>query len=94
MQKYEVIVIISSDQEETVLAALIEKIKGWITDGGGQIDSVDNWGKRRMAYMIRKQREGIYVLFKVQMPPTHSANLERNLRLQEAIMRFMITCAE
>ena len=94
MQKYEVVVIISPDQEETALNALIEKIKGWITDDGGQIDSVDNWGKRRLAYLIRKQREGIYVLFKTQMPTTLTAVLERNLRLQEAVMRFLITCAE
>ncbi len=94
MQKYEVVVIISPDQEETALNALIEKIKGWFTEGGGQIDSVDNWGKRRLAYLIRKQREGIYILFKVQMPTTLSAVLERNLRLQEAVMRFLITCAE
>jgi small subunit ribosomal protein S6 len=91
MQKYELVVIISPDQEETALNALIDKIKGWITDGGGQIDSVDNWGKRRLAYLIRKQREGVYVIFKVQMPAAQTAVLEHNLRLQEVIMRFLIT---
>ncbi len=94
MHKYEVVVIISSDQEETALNALIDKIKSWITDGGGQIDGVDVWGKRRMAYLIRKHREGFYVLFKVQMPAAQTAILERNLRLQESIIRFLITVAE
>jgi len=91
MRNYEVVVIAQPDLDEAALAGLVEKIKGWITDGGGTIDNVDQWGKRRLAYSIRKQREGQYVLFFVQMPPTFSAELERNLRLVEQVMRFMIS---
>lgn len=90
MRNYEVVIIVSSTMEETALNSIVEKIKGWITDSGGTITGVDNWGKRRMAYAIRKQRDGQYVLFKVQMNPNFSAELERNIRLMEPVMRFMI----
>jgi small subunit ribosomal protein S6 len=69
---------------------LIEKVKGWITDSGGQVSKVDVWGKRRLAYSLRKQKEGLYVLIQAQMAPTSCAVLERNLRLQEPIMRYLL----
>lgn len=94
MRNYEVVIIVGSTLEETAVNEIIEKIKGWITNAGGTITAVENWGKRRMAYAIRKQRDGQYVLFKVQMEPGFSAELERNIRLLEAIMRFMIINTE
>lgn len=94
MRNYEVVIIVSSTMEETALNSIIEKIKGWITDSGGTITGIENWGKRRMAYAIRKQRDGQYVLFRVQMNPSFSADLERNIRLMEPVMRFMIINTE
>lgn len=94
MRNYEVVVIAQPDLDEAALTSLIDKIKGWITDSGGTIDKVDQWGKRRMAYAIRKQREGQYTLFFVQMKPGFAAELERNLRLVESVLRFMITAVE
>jgi len=69
---------------------ITEKIKGWITDSGGTITSVDNWGKRRLAYGIKKHRDGQYVLIKAQMNPAFCPELERNIRLLETVIRFMI----
>ena len=94
MRNYEVVIIVSSTMEETTLNGIIDKIKGWVTDSGGTVTGVDNWGKRRMAYAIRKQRDGQYVLFKIQINPNFSAELERNIRLMEPIMRFMIIKTE
>jgi small subunit ribosomal protein S6 len=91
MRDYEVVVIAHPDLDEANFKALIEKVSGWITESGGSVVNTDVWGKQRMAYPILKQREGQYVLLHVQMAPTFCTTLERNIRLTESIMRFMIT---
>ena len=73
---------------------VVERVKGWITEAGGTIDKVDDWGKRKLAYLIRKQNEGQYFLFNTHMSPANVADLERNLRFVEPIMRFLITVVE
>lgn len=94
MRTYEVILIVQPDLDEVALNGVIEKTKSWITDAGGSIDKVDQWGKRRLAFAIRKQREGQYVLIQAQMAPTYTAELERNLRFLEPVMRFLIANKE
>jgi small subunit ribosomal protein S6 len=91
MRDYELIYIVHPDLDETAFTELVEKVKGWITDAGGVIVKEDLWGKRKMAYEIRKQREGQYVFLRVQMDPTFGVQLERNLRLTESVMRFLLT---
>lgn len=94
MRTYEIVVIAHPDLDEAAFEALIEKVQGWITDVDGSIEKIDRWGRRRMAYAIRKQREGQYVLLKAQMPSPFIAELERNLQLQEPVMRYMVTIIE
>lgn len=94
MRDYELVFIIHPDLEESAFKETVEKIQGWITEAGGSISKVDIWGKRKMAYEMRKQKEGQYVLIKTQMPATFSATLERNLRFLEPVMRFLITSDE
>ncbi len=91
MRSYEVVFIVNPDLDETALNGLIERVKGWITTVGGTIAKVDLWGKRRMAYTIRKQREGQYVLVQADFEPSFTAELERNLRFLEPVLRFLIT---
>jgi len=55
------------------------------------VDKIDMWGKRRMSYSIRKQREANYVLFNLTLPPTSASGLEQNLRYTETLMRHMLT---
>jgi small subunit ribosomal protein S6 len=90
MRNYEVGVIVHPETNQEVLNEMIEKIKGWIVEAGGSVDKVDLWGKRRMAYAIRRQHDGLYAFLNTQMPTTVAAILERNLRLTESIMRFAI----
>jgi len=90
MNNYEVIVIVHPDLDETATTGVVDKVKGWITDAGGSIEKVDLWGRRRMAYTIRKQREGQYVLVHAQMKPSYAAELDRSLRFLEPVMRFSI----
>ena len=91
MREYELVFIVHPDLDDTALKDVIEKVSGWITEAGGSVLKVDLWGKRRMAYSIRKQKEGQYVVLKTQMEPAFGATLERNLRFLEPIMRFLIT---
>jgi len=91
MRSYEIVFIAHPDLDEKALEETTEKVKGWIAAAGGEITKVDPWGKRRMAYAIRKRREGYYVLIEANMPPTAVAELERNMRLHEPIMRYLVT---
>lgn len=90
MRNYEVVLIIHPDLDETALTGILDRVQGWIKDSGGSVDKLDQWGKRRMAYSIRKQREGQYVFMETQMAPSFTAELERNMRLLEPIMRYSI----
>ncbi len=94
MRDYELIFIVHPELDETALNELVEKVKGWITEAGGVIAKVDFWGRRKLAYSIRKQREGQYVMVKMQIAPTFGATLERNLRFLEPVMRFLISSVE
>jgi small subunit ribosomal protein S6 len=91
MREYELVFIVHPDLDETATTEVVDRVKDWITEAGGTIDQVEPWGKRKLAYPIKKQIEGQYFLFKTQMPPTFVANLERNLRFVEPVMRFLIT---
>ncbi len=91
MRKYELVCLIQPDLDEAAVTGLVDRVKGWVTDSGGSIDKVDMWGKRRLAYSIRKQRESTYVLFNLTMLPTMTSGLEQNLRYTETIMRHMLT---
>lgn len=90
MRDYELVFIVHPDLDETAVNGVIDRVKGWIGEAGGSVENVDLWGKRRLAYALRKQREGIYVFFKAQMPPTYTIELERNLRFLEPVMRFLL----
>jgi small subunit ribosomal protein S6 len=94
MRDYEVVFILQADLDEATTTGLIEKVTSWIKDAGGAVEKVEDWGKRRMAYVIRKQREGHYVLVKAQMAPAYVGELERNLQFQEPVLRFLITANE
>jgi small subunit ribosomal protein S6 len=83
MRPYEVAIIIHPDLDETAFKAMLDRIQEWITNDGGSIKKVDLWGKKKLAYEIRKQTEGQYVF-----------ELEHNLGLQESVMRYMITSIE
>ena len=91
MRSYELMFIVHPDVDESAFNELVDKVKGWITDSGGQVDNVDIWGKRRLAYPIQKQTEGQYVLLNTQLEPTNCSELEHNLGLQEPVMRFLLT---
>jgi len=94
MRTYEVVLIVNPDLDEEALNGVVDRVKNWMTESGGTITKVDMWGKRRMAYIIHKQREANYVLIVAELDPTSTAELERNLRFLEPVMRYMLTVNE
>lgn len=94
MRNYEIAYIADPDLDEAALTALDEKVKGWIEGAGGSVVKVDRWGKRRLAYTIKKRHDGHYVFVQAALPSAAITPLERNLRLAEPVLRFMITLQE
>jgi len=90
LRKYEVMYIIKPDLEEEKYAAIIEKYNALIQNNGGEVLKVEPWGKRRLAYEINKIREGYYVLLHMACENDFPAELERNFKIAEEIMRFLV----
>ncbi|MBR0388257.1 MAG: 30S ribosomal protein S6 [Clostridia bacterium] len=91
MNRYEMIYIIDTGLEETARKELIEKVSALITANGGEIEKVDEtWGKRRLAYAIDYKTEGWYVLVNFQASPELPRELERNLQINENILRYLV----
>lgn len=90
MRNYEVMFIAQAELDDASLAALVDRAKGWVTATGGQVTQVDLWGRRRLAYPIRKQKEGQYILMQTQMSANATREVERNMRLTEQVVRFQI----
>ena len=89
MQKYESMIVISTKQEEDVIKGLVERFKSLIEENGTLV-SVDEWGKKRLAYMINKETEGYYVLYTFEAKPEFPAELSRRLKITEGLLRSMI----
>ena len=94
MRQYEVAYIVHPDQDETAFKETVERVKGLIETGGGKVTKSEVVGKKKLAYEIRKQREGQYVFLQAEMPPSYCGELERTLNLLEPVIRFMIIQVE
>ena len=90
-RNYEIAVIFHPDLDDDGLAAQVERVEGLVAADDGSIVSTNRWGKRRLAYEIRKKREGFYYFWYVALPASAPQEIERNLRLNEEVMRFMLT---
>ena len=91
MRQYEVAYIAHPDLDQEALTALEEKVKSWIETAGGEVLEIDRWGKKRLAYAIEKRSDGFYFFVKANMPPQAGMSIERELGLNEQILRSMIT---
>jgi small subunit ribosomal protein S6 len=90
MRHYELVVIIYPDAEEEELTAIVDKISQVITTNGGQVLETEVRGRRRLAYPIRKFREGYYVVMQVQLEKKGIGELERSLKLTEEVIRHLL----
>jgi len=94
MRDYELVFIVHPDIDDNAMIEIIDRVKGWITESGGTVVKEDRWGKRRLAYQIRKQRDGQYMFMQLQLSPSAAGDLNRNMRFLEPVMRFLITVVE
>ena len=94
MRPYELMVIIDPDVDERTVESSLQKFLNVITNDGGTIEKVDIWGRRRLAYEIQKKAEGIYAVVNFTATPATAQELDRQLSLNETILRTKITRPE
>ncbi len=92
--QYELMVILDPEIDERTVAPSLDKFLNVIRNDGGTIDSVDIWGRRRLAYEINKKTEGIYAVVNFTSTPAATVELDRQLSLSEAVMRTKVLRAE
>ena len=94
MIKYETIFILHPSLDEEAVKANIEKFKGVIENGGGTIENVDFWGKRKLAYEIAKVNDGFYTLINFEANPELPKELDRVFRITDGVIRHIIVKQE
>ena len=90
MRQYEMMIILDPSLEENTVQPSLEQFLTVVTAGGGSVDKVDVWGRRRLAYEIDKRSEGIYAVIDMQAMPDSVAELDRQLGLNEAVLRTKV----
>ena len=91
--KYEVLYIIDATLGEEETAALVNKFKAMV-EAEGTLSNIDEWGKRRLAYLINDMAEGYYVLMNIECKPEFPAELERVMKITDGILRCLVTAVE
>ena len=94
MRKYETIFILHPSLDEEAVKANIEKFKGVIENGGGTIENVDFWGKRKLAYEIAKVNEGFYTLINFEANTVLPKGLDRVFRITDGVIRHIVVKQE
>ena len=90
MNSYELLYILNNELADEAKEAVIEKLNAVVTANGGTVDNVDKWGTKRLAYPINYKNEGYYVLVNFTAAATLPDELERVMRITDAVVRFMI----
>ena len=91
LRPYEILVIVDPRPTDEEVTALLTQLGEQVKTLGAEVQKVDSWGKRRLAYDIKKQREGTYAVFEVSAEPSMVKEFERQLRLNEKVLRFLST---
>jgi small subunit ribosomal protein S6 len=91
MRRYEVMVILDPELEERTVAPSIDTFLNVVRQDGGTVENVDVWGRRRLAYEIQRKSEGIYAVIDMTSTPEAVAELDRQLNLNEAVLRTKVT---
>jgi small subunit ribosomal protein S6 len=90
MRHYEIMIILDPNLEERTVQPSLDQFLKVVTGGGGKVEKVDIWGKRRLAYQIQKKAEGIYAVVDLTADPGVVAELDRQLNLNEAVLRTKV----
>ncbi|MBA3742930.1 30S ribosomal protein S6 [Sporichthya sp.] len=90
MRKYELMVILDPDLDERTIAPSLDQFLTVVRSGGGTVDKVDLWGKRRLQYEIKKKADGFYAVIELAAEPAVVKELDRQLNLNEAVLRTKV----
>ena len=90
LRDYELVLIISPEVKEEEFEATIDKVSRFITGNGGIISDIEQWGKRKLAYPIRRFVEGSYVLARFKLKPAFGKELGASLRISEEVLRHLL----
>ncbi len=91
MRHYEIMIILDPNLEERTVQPSLDQFMKVVTDGGGKVEKTDIWGKRRLAYPIEKKPEGYYAVVDLTAEPNTVLELDRQLNLNEGILRTKVT---
>ena len=94
MRAYEVMVILDPNLEERTIEPSLDKYLNVIRKDGGNVETVDVWGRRRLAYEVKKNAEGIYAVLKIQAEPDTVKEFDRQINLNESILRTKVLRAD
>ena len=90
MNQYEVMYVIDPTLDDGARVELINRFSELVKKNGGEVDRVDEWGKRRLAYAINYKTEGCYVLMYIKAPSSLPQELERNLQIADSVLRYLV----
>ena len=90
MRHYEIMIILDPNLEERTVQPSLDQFLTVVTGGGGKVDKVDIWGKRRLSYQILKKAEGIYAVVDLTAEPDTVLELDRQLNLNETVLRTKV----
>ena len=94
MKAYELLLLTNPSLDDEARPAVLEKVRNLITADGGTVDSVDEWGKRKLAYEIESLSEGDYTLFDFHAAPAAIAEVDRVLHITDGVVRYMLVRRE
>ena len=89
MNQYEVMYVIDPALEDSARNELINRFSELVKKNGGEVDRVDEWGKRRLAYAIQYKTEGYYVLMYIKAPSELPREIERNMQISDSVLRYL-----
>jgi small subunit ribosomal protein S6 len=88
---YELVFIVRLDTDEATVNGTVDQVRAWVeAEELGQVTKIDRWGRRKLAYEISRQREGLYVLMDANIEPRALAEIEVNMNLSENVLRYLI----
>ena len=90
MNQYEVMYVVDAALEDSARSELINRFNELVVKNGGEVERVDEWGKRRLAYAINYKTEGYYVLMYIKAPADLPRELERNLKISDQVLRYLV----
>jgi small subunit ribosomal protein S6 len=90
LRDYELVVILSPELAEDDVPAAIDRLSQFIADRGGEVKEINRWGRRKLAYPIKKHLEGDYLVTQVKLEPGRTSDIEAGLRISEEVLRHLL----